>query len=316
MGNQEKQIVVYEINQAEIAKMSDIYMSLTIDDLYDRDQFEAVHSARMVMRGHRLRADKTRKAANKKALDFVRDNNKNCGVLTDQMDPIEDHLKTEEKKVIDEKKRVEAKKAEALRVATQARVEALQAVDKVVSFNQAGSYTEKDFKIFLGDETQWYQERKDRLAREAADRKAEDERLETVRKKQKDEAEKLRKAQKAIDEEKAGLKALLKAEADRKQAAPDRLAPDKAQKKETGRILEEKKVESEKQAKIDKKVADEKEKECFEASRPDREKLVKFGNELLAITGPVLDDFTGELHDILDDALDTIDHVAERLMDL
>ena len=64
----------------------------------------------------------------------------------------------------------------------------------------------------------------------------------------------------------------------------------------------------EKQEAIDKKVADEKEKDREEALRPDVEKLKVFGQELMDIVGPELSD--PETQAILDDGLETIHEIG------
>ena len=74
-------IVKYTTNEAEIAKMSDIYLNLTIDGIEDTEGFEAVHDARMIMVKHRTDIDKFRKKTNKDAQDFISTNNKNAKKL-------------------------------------------------------------------------------------------------------------------------------------------------------------------------------------------------------------------------------------------
>ncbi len=292
-----KQIVKYDVDAAAIAKMADIYLALTITDLEDQEQFDQVHSARMVMVKHRTRVDSRRVERNQEANAWIRDNNRFAKRLVDLMAPVEEHLKAEEKPVIEKEKREKAEKAEKLRVITQNRVDDLQEVGLVVSFDQASSYTGKDFIILLGQETIRFKAEKGRLAQEAADRKEEDARLEKIRKEQEDEAETLRLAQKKIDDEKAELK------------AEKQRVIDKEQKKEIDRLLAEEKVAKDKQDAIDKQVAEEKEKVRQEALRPDIEKLVTFGEELLAITGPELSD--QQFYDFVLDALNTV-HVVGR----
>lgn len=69
------ELVKYNINEAEIAKMSDIYMNLAIDDIEDQEAFDAIHSGRMVMVKHRTGVDKLRKSANENAQKFIKNNN-------------------------------------------------------------------------------------------------------------------------------------------------------------------------------------------------------------------------------------------------
>ncbi len=283
----DKQVVKYNVTKAEIAKMADIYLALTITDLEDQEQFDQVHSARMVMVKHRTRAEKMRTDANAEALKFQRNNNKNAKELINLMEPIETHLKTEEKKVTDEEKRIKAEREEALLALIKDRVDALYKVGYVVSFEEAGSYTLDFFHTLLRTESKRFEAEKEALAKEAADRKAEDERLEKVRKEQEAEAERLRLENQRMTEERAE-------EAERVRLAQQKIDDEKQrvideqQKKEIDRLLAEELIEHKKQDAIDKKVAEKKEKERKEAQRPDMEKLKQFGEELLAIGGPEL----------------------------
>ena len=92
-----EKLITYSVNEAEIAKMSNIYMGLTVEDINDTESCKSVHSARMIMVTHRVSIDKLRKSTNKDAQEFIKTNNKNAANLVALMKPIEDHLVVEEK---------------------------------------------------------------------------------------------------------------------------------------------------------------------------------------------------------------------------
>lgn len=354
----ENKVVKYNVDKAAIAKMADIYMNLTITDLDDKKQFEMVHHARMVMVGNRVAVEKRRVELKADALAYGRKVDGGANELFALMAPIEAHLIAEEKPVIEKEKRIKAEKEEAQRVITQDRVEQLQAVDKVVSFDEAGSFTINDFLRLLETETMRFDAEKKRLAQEEAARKAEDARLEKVKAEQDAEAERLNRknekmrveqkeyddkqealrvereaeisrqikagaerlriakqkidlAQQKIDDDKAGFKAAKKAERDRVKTEREKKAAE-----EVAKFLADEKAEADakrkKQADMDAEIAFEELKKRQEALRPDKEKLKKFGYELLEIRGPELADLF--LQGFLSEAIETIHSVGERML--
>ena len=64
----ETQVVEYNVTDAAIAEMSDLYMGLVITNLEDKEQFDAVRSARLVVKGKRIEVDKKRKELKADAL--------------------------------------------------------------------------------------------------------------------------------------------------------------------------------------------------------------------------------------------------------
>ena len=143
------EIVKYNVNEAAISKMSDIYLNLKVKDINDKDGFDAVHSAKMVMVKHRTGIEKLRKSTNKDAQDFIRINNANAGTLIALMQPIEFHLATEEKKITDEKKRIKEEKAADRRLITQNRVDTLFQLGVVRPFDDVAMYTDDEYKYIL-----------------------------------------------------------------------------------------------------------------------------------------------------------------------
>lgn len=302
----QKNVVKYDLNKAAIAKMADIYLDLTITDIEDKEQFDAVHSARMVVKSHRVAIEKERKSQKADALEYGRKVDAGAKALFEGLAPIELHLDAEEKKVTDEKKRIEAEKEVAERVLIQARIDALAEVGVSLPFFDVAAMDDDTFKNTLADAFAKQGEEKKRLADEEADRKAEDERL----KKQKEEQEE---AQKKIDEANAKLEREKEALEDAKQA--ERLRKDREafekQATENARI----KAEIAEKKRQEQEVWDAKEKEEAEARneamKPDRDKLVLWGDSLLDLSAPELKDENVIL--LAKDTILEIYHIAHEL---
>ena len=75
------EIVKYGVNEAAISKMADIYLKLSIDDIDDKDGYNDVHSARMIMVKHRTSINKLRKITNNNARELIGNNDKNAKKL-------------------------------------------------------------------------------------------------------------------------------------------------------------------------------------------------------------------------------------------
>ena len=166
------EVIKYSINEAEIAKMSDIYMGLTVKSIDDAEGLAAVHSARMVMVKHRVGIDKLRKSSNEEAQAFIKNNNNNAKKLLALIEPIENHLKSEEGKIEAEKARI---KEEADRIAKekiQKRVDALFAVNVVLPFMDIALLSDADYEDKLILATDAYRTEQQRLEEE---RKAKEE---------------------------------------------------------------------------------------------------------------------------------------------
>jgi hypothetical protein len=120
-----KELQKFNFTDAAISKMSSDYMPLTVKDLNDKEGYKQVSEARMIVkkkrvevtnRGKELRADAV---AYQKAI--IEEEKRIVGLL----EPIEEHLNTEKKKIDDEAARVkaEAEAREAARI--QARINRL-----------------------------------------------------------------------------------------------------------------------------------------------------------------------------------------------
>ena len=87
-----------DITDAAIAEMSTLYMGLAITDLEDKEQFDAVHSARMVVKGKRVEVEKKRKELKADAIAWGKKVDTEAKRIFGKLEPIETHLINEENK--------------------------------------------------------------------------------------------------------------------------------------------------------------------------------------------------------------------------
>ncbi len=313
------EIVKYNTNAAEIAKMSDIYMHLTIEDIDDKEGIELVHSARMTMVKHRVAVNKLRKSANEDAQVFIKANNANAKRLIGLMEPIEAHLKNEEEVIADELKRIEAQKEFVEKQRIQERVDALFALGVVMPFFDIAMMPDANYEEMLETAKTKYKAEQLRLeeekkAKEAEEKKLADERVEIE--KVKEEQAAIAKAQegkeKALQAEKDKLEANKKAEEERKNreafekkaAADAKIQAEKDAEEKVERELKEKKEFEEKE------VA---EKARIEALKPDKEKLLMFADKIQDLKAYNLSVVSPKARGLFHDTLDAIISVEERL---
>jgi len=276
---EETQVVKYSVVEADIANMRSIYMDLVITDLDDKEQFNQVKEARLVVKGKRCAVENERKALKKNALEWGRQVDGKAKEIFELLEPIESHLMTEENKVVEEQKRIEREEEERQRKINQRRVDDLLTVEVVMPYLEVATMTDDEFQCLLGDKTFEFEERqkakaeaeaaeKKRLEKEAADRKAEDERLAKQKAEQEAKAAELQKQtdalaaqQKAIDDERARI---AKAEADKK-AAEEAEIQAKKDAEDLAKHQAQEAAEAEEKAKI--------EAERQESLKPDKEKI-------------------------------------------
>ena len=225
------EVVKYTTNEAEIAKMSAIYMELTVKGLDDTEGLEAVHSARMTIVKHRTGIDKLRKATNADAQTFIKTNNANAKKLLELMAPIEEHLKTEEEKITKEKERIKAEEERLEKIKTDGRVTSLFTVGVNIPYLEAAMLSDEEYTAWLDIATNDYNTERLRLQEEqktsdeaAAKLAADQAEIARIQKEQEDKAEAQAEAEKAIE-----IK--LKAIEDEKKAAIERLEREEFEKK-------------------------------------------------------------------------------------
>ena len=307
----ETQVVEYSITDAAIAEMSEMYLPLVITDLEDKEQFDAVHSARMVVRGKRIEVDKRRKELKADALAWGKLVQTEANRIFDLIEPIETHLKNEEGKAEAERRRLDDERIGFIR----ASIDTM----KASYMNLNGTGTVEQLKPVIEALDSWRPtpeeyfeftmeavevrnellqraeadlETRIRLDREEAERKAESERLAVEREKQEEEAAKLKAQQDLIDEQNRKLQAAkdaLEAEKKAEQERRDRLEFEQ-------KAVERAKVEAIEKAKQDaidkaeKEKAEAAEAERQESLKPDREKLEGFAQFLVeGITYPTIE---------------------------
>jgi DNA repair exonuclease SbcCD ATPase subunit len=258
------QVVKYDVTDAIIAEMKSQYMGLTIQGIDDKEGYEMVHKARMVVKGKRVEVEKKRKELNKEALAWQKSVNAEAKRITDLLRPIENHLKVEENIVTEEKNRIKEEKERKEREKTQARIDELAKLGAPVPFFEIAALSNEEFAVVLDKAIDEHRKAEAQKAKEEAEQKEkaeaeciEREKMEAKLKAGREELEKLRQAQATKDAE---LKAEQKRLEDEKQAFED--AKRKAAEEEA-----DKKAEAEREARR-------------EALKPDREKLLALHKKL------------------------------------
>jgi hypothetical protein len=111
MSNQE--LIDFNVSDAAIAELSAQYMPLKINGVVDKDGAKVVNAARKVVKGYRIDVDKRRKELNADALEWQRKINAEAKRITLLLEPIENHLANEEKRIEDEIERIRREKERA-----------------------------------------------------------------------------------------------------------------------------------------------------------------------------------------------------------
>ena len=295
----EKALVEYNITDAAIAEMEKIYMDLTITDLEDKEQFDAVHSARMTVKGKRVEVEKRRKELKADALEWGRKVDTEAKRIVGKLEPIESHLDREERKVTDEQERIKEEAERKEKEKIDKRIAELAVFGKHLPFFEVAGWTDGEYEARLIVAKDEYEAEQKRLAEEADARKAEAERLEAVRKEQEAKAAELAEAQRKIDEAKAKIEAEKKALEDARREALHKAEVEQAKKEAAERA---KKEAEEAAALAVKKAAEKAEREAREAKensereaaekarqeglKPDKEKLIGYAEALIAVSIP------------------------------
>lgn len=298
-----EQVVKYNVTDAAIQEMSEMYLPLTITDLEDKEQFDAVHSAHMVVKGKRIEVDKKRKELKADALAWGRKVQDEANRIFALIEPIESHLKAEKDKVAQEKQRIEDERIAKIKDEINSWEKAYQEISNTGDAEELSAYVSKLESVrdlispelyfeFTGSAIEscnnlLTRARRDlenfiRLEAEEAERKAEAERLAEEQAKLKAEQEKIEQeryevaeAQRKIDEEKAELERAKKAEQEIK---------DREEFERKAKIEAEEKAAWEAKEKVAREKR-ESEEAAAEAERqkallPDKEKLVAFSQFL------------------------------------
>lgn len=317
-----KELTPLRTQDVAIAELATLYMPLKIDGINDKAGFDAVHKARMIVKGKRVEVEKLRKELKADAIEYGRQVDAEAKRITGMIEPIEDHLEAQEKAVIDEKERIRKAAEDAKRKIIEDRVQALCALGALPNLIEVAGFTEGQFQAAL-KVAQDAKDERDRLAEaerqrvaaeaearrlEAAAMAAERAELDKIRKQQEEQAAQLRAAQAKMEAEAAAARRAMELEAARKEAAERaRLETERRLAEQTAR----EKAEAE-QAKIraEREAA---ERQEAEAAKPYRIKLKNFARELEALQVPDGPKF-GEVSDIVSRAARDIRAIAEGPM--
>jgi len=300
-------IVKYDITDAAISEMESIYMALTITDLDDKEQFDAVHSARMTVKGKRVEVEKRRKELKADAIEWGRKVDAEAKRIFGKLEPIESHLDREERKVTDEQKRIKEEADRKQKEKIDARLLALAKANCNLPFFDVAGMTDDEYEDILRKATEAWEIEQKRIYEEAIARKAEAERLERVRQEQAAEAarmaeekrkideaqaaerKKIEDERKAIEAEKRALEDAKRKEQERKDREAFEVAAKEKAKMEAEKAAEEKaereKIEAEKKAE---REAVEKARQ--EALKTDKDRLILYGKALMDVPKPELKD--------------------------
>jgi hypothetical protein len=109
----ENELKKFNVSDAAISELSTQYMPLVVKGIDDKDGLKVVNAARKVVKGYRIDVDKRRKELNADALEYQRRINGEAKRITALLEPIENHLANEEKKIDDEIERIKLEKEQA-----------------------------------------------------------------------------------------------------------------------------------------------------------------------------------------------------------
>uniref|UniRef100_A0A6M3XS99 Uncharacterized protein n=1 Tax=viral metagenome TaxID=1070528 RepID=A0A6M3XS99_9ZZZZ len=312
------EIVKYDVTEAAISEMRSLYMDLTVKDIDDKEGFEAVHSARMVVKGKRIAVEKQRKDFKADALDFGRRVDTEAKKIFSLLEPIEGHLQEQEDVVINERKRIQAEKEAAEQARIQDMIDSLALVGCIMPFFDLATMTDEAFTVLYAEKKAAFEAEQSRIAEE---KRLEIERLEKERLEREAEAKRLADERAELDKIKAEQEAerkRLKEEQDKIDAEKrkaERIAFEK-QALENARIAAEKATKEKAEREAAEKVAAEAkakdEAERAEKLRPDREKLLSFANSLLEIRAPEVSDTRAQ--GVADTAIAEIYRIANRII--
>ena len=284
-------LVCYNVADEQIAKLSDLYLALTIADENDKRGFDLVHAARLDIRGKRIAVEDKRKKLKSGALEYGRAVDSEAKRLTSLLEPIEAHLEKQETIVTAEAERKKAEKKAAEGAKLQGRITALQALGAGIDFASIRDMKDDDYQIALVKAQAAFDinEAKRLADKEAADKIAAEQEAERARlAAAQAEAEK---AKREADAAKAAADKVIRdaQEAQRAAEAKAQAEKDKAAAIERARIDEAARIKAEAEAKAKREAAEAKaEEECKkreEALRPDREKIAALAEKLEEIDG-------------------------------
>lgn len=288
-----QRMVRFNVTDAEIAKLKNQYMHLTINGLEDKDGYKMVYDARQEVKRTRVALTKYAKEMREDAQAWANKVIAEEKRVVGELKEIEAHLQAEEDKIEAEKERIRKEAEDRENARIQERIDALAQYGFAADYAQLKALDDDSFKkLLVHAENQWKEEQ---------ERKAEEERLRLEELKwieeQRKELEELRakqkEAQRIIDEQNRAImeaqerEERMKREAEAKERREKELAEARERAAEEARIAERKRIEEEAKAKAE---AEERARIAAEkkaARMPDKEKLQAYINDF-SITLPAL----------------------------
>lgn len=268
----ESELKKFNVADAAIAEMKKEYTGLTIAGIDDKEGYEKVHKARMLVRSKRTDVEKKRKELKADSLKFGRAVDAEALRITAMLEEIETPLSKEEERIDAEHERIklEAEKKEKERI--QKRIDALGKFNYVIDYAMVMDMTDERYEIELAHAKEsWEREQeaeRTRLAEIERQKREEQERIANIKlqqeqeaKRLKEEADKIRAERTRIAKEQEETEKSLKAER-------DKIAKEQAAREEAIRA-ERAKIEAEKTA-----IAEAKRKEEEEKQRVIREQQI------------------------------------------
>jgi len=313
------EIIKYDVTDAAIEELGKRYLGLTITSLDNKEEFEAVHEARMVVKGKRVEVEKARKEYKAEALEYGRKVDTEAKRVFALLEPIETHLQTEEDKVINEKKRIEAEEKEKFMDMVNGRVESLLKYKVMFPFDEIAGMTDEEFdaklamakEAYEAEEARKAEEEAERIARQAElDRQAE---LQAERDgEQAAERMALEAERRKLDDDKRKVQeAKDRAEFEAKAKEDARIQAEKEAKERIERERREAEREAEEKAALEQLNADIAARKA--ALLPDKEKLFAWAEAVEKAVPMVLDLNSKEAKGIFIDAVEVIEDIVEQV---
>lgn len=291
----EQALAQYQPTDAAISEMLNRYAVLEVTGLDDRAGLEAVHEARMEVRGIRVQVEKKRKELKKDALEYGRQVDGEAKRITALLLAIEEPLAEKESIVAKEKERLAAIAAEKRKAALQVRLDAMSKFGVVlgVAVNplEVQGWTDEEYEAQLAHLAQAHGDHVEEQERRKADEAIAAQELAEEREKLRVEREAMQAQQRAADEKAAAEHAKLQAEQVEIEARKQRL-----REQEDELVLAQRIREAKEQAVIDARVREREEQAAREAEeaelerlRPQYEKIHRYVNHLMDLRLPDVD---------------------------
>lgn len=192
-------IAEFRRSDAAIAAIRDEYMGYHVAGVDDEDGYKLCKSARLNVVKMRTAAEKKKDELKRPALDFGRAVDAELRRLKGLIEPIENHLRSQESIVDDEKKRIEAEKLAAEKVKLDLRVAALAEYGESMPIDELRVLPDWKFDAMVSNAKAAKEERDKLQAEENERRRIEAERLESQRKELDEQREALERQRKELE---------------------------------------------------------------------------------------------------------------------